>query len=36
VLLDAAGVYADADCDRIARPGELLELLGLGAAGEVA
>lgn len=36
VLLDAAGVYDDADCDRIARPGELLGLLGLGAAGGVA
>jgi putative hydrolase of the HAD superfamily len=36
VLLDAAGVYSDADCDRIARPGELLGLLGLGAAGGIA
>jgi putative hydrolase of the HAD superfamily len=29
VLLDAAGAYEDADCDRIARPGDLLGLLGL-------
>jgi putative hydrolase of the HAD superfamily len=36
VLLDAAGAYEDVDCARIARPGELLGLLGLGAAGEVA
>ena len=33
VLLDAAGAYYDADCDRIARPGELLALLGIGAGG---
>jgi putative hydrolase of the HAD superfamily len=36
VLLDAAGAYQDVDCARIARPAELLGLLGLGGAGEVA
>ena len=36
VLLDAAGAYDDADCDRIARPGELLGLLGIGATGGAA
>ena len=37
VLLDAAGAYRDVeDCARIERPGELLALFGLGAAGEVA
>ncbi len=36
VLLDAAGAYEDVDCARIARPGELLGLLGLGSVGEVA
>jgi len=35
VLLDAAGAYEDVDCTRIARPGALLEVLGLGVAGEV-
>ncbi len=33
VLLDAVGAYEDVDCDRIARPSELLGLLGIGAAG---
>ena len=36
VLLDAAGAYHDADCERIARPGELLALLGLGTPGGIA
>ncbi len=35
ILLDAAGAYPDVDCERIARPGELLGLLGLGATGGV-
>jgi putative hydrolase of the HAD superfamily len=36
VLLDAAGAYEDADCDRIARPGDLLGLLGIDTTGGAA
>jgi HAD superfamily hydrolase (TIGR01549 family) len=36
VLLDAVDAYGDVDCARIARPGDLLGLLGLSAAGDVA